>query len=82
MSGKAFVDRLRQEFGDSITEANLEAMDPWIGIVPEAIAQVCRFEEIPLIVAIFPRLHRHIELNDFSNYEFTAQHAVIRKILA
>ena len=43
MSGKAFVDRLRQEFGDSITEANLEAMDPWIGIVPEAIAQVCRY---------------------------------------
>ncbi len=34
MSGQAFVDRLKQKFGDKITGANLDAIDPWIEVSP------------------------------------------------
>jgi NADH-quinone oxidoreductase subunit C len=40
MSGTPFVDRLKKKFGDRITGANLEAIDPWIEVAPEAIADV------------------------------------------
>jgi hypothetical protein len=35
MSGQAFLDRLKQRFGDKITGANLMALDPWIEVAPE-----------------------------------------------
>ena len=42
-SGQAFVDRLKKRFGDKITAANLEAIDPWIELAPEALLEVCRY---------------------------------------
>lgn len=36
-------DRLKKRFGDKITGANLEAMDPWIEVEPEALVDVCRY---------------------------------------
>lgn len=41
--GSAFLDRLKQEFGAAIAGANLEAIDPWIEISPEGLADVCRY---------------------------------------
>lgn len=43
MSGPAFVDQLKQHFGDEITGANLEALDPWIEISPDGLLDVCRY---------------------------------------
>lgn len=43
MSGTSLVDRLKQEFGDKITGANLEALDPWIEVSPEGIVEVGRY---------------------------------------
>jgi NADH-quinone oxidoreductase subunit C len=34
---------LTAKFGDKITGANLEALDPWIEVAPAAIAEVARF---------------------------------------
>ena len=41
MSGPSFVDQLKQKFGDQITGANLENVDPWIEVAPEGIVEVC-----------------------------------------
>ncbi|MBA3485487.1 MAG: NADH-quinone oxidoreductase subunit C [Pirellulales bacterium] len=41
MSGSSFVDQLKQKFGDQITGANLENVDPWIEVAPEGIVAVC-----------------------------------------
>lgn len=41
MSGPSFVDQLKQKFGDQITGANLENVDPWIEVAPEGIVAVC-----------------------------------------
>ncbi len=35
-------ERLRAEFGDAITEAKLDALQPWIQIAPDKIDGVCR----------------------------------------
>jgi NADH-quinone oxidoreductase subunit C len=43
MSEQSFVDRLKSKFGDKITGSNLTAIDPWIEVAPEAIADVGRF---------------------------------------
>jgi NADH-quinone oxidoreductase subunit C len=43
MSGQAFVDQLKARFGDKITGANLEAIDPWIEVSPEGLVEVCRY---------------------------------------
>ena len=43
MSGKNILDRLRGSFGDRITGANLEALDPWIEVAPEGLVEVCQF---------------------------------------
>lgn len=43
MSGQAFLDRLKQNFGDRITGANLEALDPWIEVSPEGLVDVCTY---------------------------------------
>ena len=42
MRGQTFLDRLKQRFGDEITGANLEAIDPWIEVSPEGIDQAIR----------------------------------------
>lgn len=41
MSGQSFIDRLKERFGDGITGANLEAIDPWIEVAPAALRDVC-----------------------------------------
>jgi len=43
MSGPAFLDDLKKRFGDKIHGANLEAIDPWVEVAPEAIVGVCTF---------------------------------------
>jgi NADH-quinone oxidoreductase subunit C len=43
MSGQAFVEQLKQKFGDKISGANLENVDPWIEVTPEGILEVCQY---------------------------------------
>lgn len=43
MSGPGFLERLKQEFGDAIRGANLEALDPWIEIAPEGLPDVALY---------------------------------------
>lgn len=43
MSGQAFLDRLKRQFGDKITGANLEALDPWIEVAPEGLVEIGRY---------------------------------------
>lgn len=43
MSGQNLVERLSQRFGDKITGSNLEAIDPWIEVSPDGIAEVCEY---------------------------------------
>jgi NADH-quinone oxidoreductase subunit C len=43
MSGQAFLERLKRQFGNGITGANLEAIDPWIEVAPESLVSVCRY---------------------------------------
>jgi NADH-quinone oxidoreductase subunit C len=43
MSGPSFVDQLKQKFGDLITGANLENVDPWIEVAPHGIVEVCTY---------------------------------------
>src|SRR5690349_9693899 len=43
MSGQAFVDRLKKQFGDGITGANLDAVDPWIEVAPSALVAVGKY---------------------------------------
>src|SRR5688572_28445702 len=41
MSAQPFLDRLRERFGDTITGANLEAIDPWIEVAPDGLVDLC-----------------------------------------
>lgn len=41
MSGQTLVDQLQQKFGEKISGANLENIDPWIEVLPEGIVEVC-----------------------------------------
>jgi NADH-quinone oxidoreductase subunit C len=43
MHGQLFLDRLKQRFGDGITGANLEAVDPWIEVAPPALPEVGKY---------------------------------------
>jgi len=43
MSGQAFLDRLKAKFGDRISGANFEAIDPWIEVKPEGLVELCRY---------------------------------------
>ena len=43
MSGQAFLDRLKQRFGELISGANFEAIDPWVEVLPAGLADVCRY---------------------------------------
>ena len=42
MSGQTFVDQLKQKFGDKIVGQNLDAIDPWIEVSRDGLADVCR----------------------------------------
>lgn len=41
MSGNAFLDRLKKQFGDAITGSNFENIDPWIEVSPDRLVEVC-----------------------------------------
>lgn len=43
MSGQAFVDQLKQKFGDKIAGADLENIDPWIVVSAEGLVEVCKY---------------------------------------
>lgn len=43
MDTPAILDRLTARFGPAITGSNLQAIDPWIEVAPEAIAEVGLF---------------------------------------
>ena len=43
MTAPLFLDRLKSAFGDKVTGANLEALDPWIEVAPAGLADVCRY---------------------------------------
>ena len=43
MAGKNLIDRLKQKFGEKITGAKLEVIDPWIEVAPDSLVEVCRF---------------------------------------
>ncbi len=43
MADHPLIEQLKQKFGDGITGWNLEAIDPWIEVAPEALVEVCRF---------------------------------------
>lgn len=38
-----FFEQLQSKFGDRITGANLEALDPWVEVSPKALADVCQY---------------------------------------
>jgi NADH-quinone oxidoreductase subunit C len=42
MDAANILDRLKRRFGDRITGGNMAAVDPWIEVSPEALADVCR----------------------------------------
>jgi NADH-quinone oxidoreductase subunit C len=42
MSGTSFVDELKQKFGDKISGANLENVDPWIETTPEGLLEIMK----------------------------------------
>lgn len=39
---EAFVQKLKQRFGDKISGQNLENIDPWIEVASAALVEVCR----------------------------------------
>ena len=43
MSGSTIVDKLKAKFGDGITGANLDNIDPWIEVAPNSLVDVCLF---------------------------------------
>jgi NADH-quinone oxidoreductase subunit C len=43
MSGQTFLDRLKQKFGQQITGANLQAIDPWIEVSPQGLLPLCKY---------------------------------------
>ena len=43
MTGQAFVDLLKAKFGDRITGANLENIDPWVEVAPGGLLEVCEY---------------------------------------
>ena len=43
MTAQLFLDRLKSTFGERITGANLEALDPWIEVAPAGLVEVCRY---------------------------------------
>lgn len=43
MRGEEFLADLKKKFGDKITGANLENIDPWIEVAPEGLVELCRY---------------------------------------
>ena len=43
MNGQQFVDRLKEKFGEKITGANLEAIDPWVEVAADSLVDVCTY---------------------------------------
>lgn len=43
MSGDTLLGQLKSRFGDQITGANLEAMDPWIEVAPAGLVDVMTY---------------------------------------
>ena len=43
MIASSVLEQLTKRFGDLITGANLEAIDPWIEVAPRGLVEVCRF---------------------------------------
>ena len=43
MAQTSLPDQLKAKFGDKITGANLEAIDPWIEVSPDGLVEVCRY---------------------------------------
>lgn len=43
MSGESFLERLKKRFGEKISGANLEALDPWIEVSPDGLVEVCTY---------------------------------------
>jgi len=43
MSGTAFLERLKKQFGEAITGANLSALDPWVEVSPGGLLAVCKY---------------------------------------
>lgn len=62
---------------DAAAEGWIECRRALVGI-----AERCKAQGVGLVVVIFPSHHRIPELNDWSNYDFTAQHQRIRQALS
>jgi len=43
MGGQDLITQLKDHFGDQIRGVNLEAIDPWIEVVPEGLIAICTF---------------------------------------
>jgi len=43
MSGQAFLERLKNRFGDKIIGANLTAIDPWVEVAPQGLVALARY---------------------------------------
>jgi NADH-quinone oxidoreductase subunit C len=43
MNGQAFLERLKKQFGERITGANLAAVDPWVEVSPAGLVAVCKY---------------------------------------
>jgi len=43
MSGQELLARLKKQFGDAISGANFEAIDPWIEVAPARLVEVCQY---------------------------------------
>ena len=43
MTGKDFIEQLKGKFGEGITGANLEAVDPWIEVAPNSLVQLATY---------------------------------------
>jgi NADH-quinone oxidoreductase subunit C len=61
MSYEPLFARVQQQFGERITAVELEAIDPWIEVAPEALVDLCtylrdepdlRFDMLNLITAV------------------------------
>ena len=43
MTGQDFIERLKTQFGDKVTGANLEAIDPWVEVSPDSLVEICLY---------------------------------------
>jgi len=43
MDAKALAERLSERFGDRILGTRLDAIDPWVEVMPSALPEVCRY---------------------------------------